>query len=199
MRIIFLSVVSFFLKVKVSETLIKRLVKQDRKAQMELYRICFSLLMSVAYRYKKNEEDAAALSNVAFLKILTNIEKYNSKSAFEAWIRRIAINTAIDDYRKNKKREEMFEAEDNFEGLEEVTYNEVDDTIEAEELSNMILALPKATRVVFNLFAVDGYSHKEITEELGIGLETSKWHMKEARKRLKALLIKREELNGVKK
>jgi len=155
--------------------------------------------MSVAYRYKKNEEDASALSNEAFLKILTNIEKYNSNSPFESWIRRIAINTAIDDYRKNKKREEMFEAEDNFEGLEEVTYNEVDDTIEAEELNNMILALPKATRVVFNLFAVDGYSHKEITEELGIGLETSKWHMKEARKRLKILLIKREELNGVKK
>ena len=93
----------------------------------------------------------------------------------------------------------MFEAEDNFERLEEVTYNAVDDTIESEELNNMILALPKATRVVFNLFALDGYSHKEITEELGIGLETSKWHMKEARKRLKSLLIKRQGLNEVKK
>ena len=192
-------VVSFFFKVKVSEALIKRLVKQDRKAQMELYRICFSLLMSVAYRYKKNEEDAAALSNDAFLKILTNIKKYNSNNPFEAWIRRIAINTAIDDYRKNKKREEMFEAADSFEGIEKVTYNEIDNQIETEELNDMLLELPKATRVVFNLFAIDGYSHKEITEELGIGLETSKWHMKEARKRLKAVLIKREELNGVKK
>jgi DNA-directed RNA polymerase specialized sigma24 family protein len=164
--------------VKVSEALIKRIVKQDRKAQLELYRICFSTLMSVAFRYKKNEEDAAALANEAFLKILTNIAKYNSISPFEAWIRRIAINTAIDDYRKNKKREEMFEA---------------------EELNNMLLELPKATRIVFNLFALDGYSHKEISEELGIRLETTKWHMKEARKRLKALLIKREELNGVKK
>jgi len=185
--------------VEVSDVLIKRVEKQDRKAQMELYRICFSALMSVAFRYKKNEEDAAALSNDAFLKILTNIKKYNSNRPFAAWIRRIAINTAIDDYRKNKKREEMFEAEDNFEGLEEVTYNAVDDTIEAEELNSMILALPKATRVVFNLFALDGYSHKEITEELGIGLETSKWHMKEARKRLKSLLIKRQGLNEVKK
>ena len=184
---------------EVSDVLIKRVEEQDRKAQLELYRSCFSTLMSVANRYKKNEEDAAALANDAFLKILTNIKKYNSKSPFEAWIRRIAINTAIDDYRRNKKRKKMFEAEDNFERLEEVTYNAVDDTIESEELNNMILALPKATRVVFNLFAVDGYSHKEITEELGIGLETSKWHMKEARKRLKALLIKREELNGVKK
>jgi RNA polymerase sigma factor (sigma-70 family) len=70
---------------------------------------------------------------------------------------------------------------------------------EAEELNNMLLELPKATRIVFNLFALDGYSHKEISEELGIRLETTKWHMKEARKRLKALLIKREELNGVKK
>lgn len=166
---------------------------------MELYRTCFGILMSVAYRYKKNEEDAAALSNDAFLKILTNIEKYNSNNPFEAWIRRIAINTAIDDYRKNKKREEMFEAADSFEGIEKVTYNEIDNQIETEELNDMLLELPKATRVVFNLFAIDGYSHKEITEELGIGLETSKWHMKEARKRLKAVLIKREELNGVKK
>ena len=134
---------------EVSDVLIKRLEKQDRKAQMELYRICFSTLMSVAFRYKKNEEDAAALSNDAFLKILTNIKKYNSKSPFAAWIRRIAINTAIDDYRKNKKTEEMFEAEDNFEGLEEVTYNEVDDTIEAEELNNMILALPKSNKGCF--------------------------------------------------
>ena len=100
---------------EVSDVLIKRVEKQDRKAQMELYRICFSALMSVAFRYKKNEEDAAALSNDAFLKILTNIKKYNSNRPFAAWIRRIAINTAIDDYRKNKKREEMFEAEDNFE------------------------------------------------------------------------------------
>ena len=93
-----------------------------------------------------------------------------------------------------KKEKRCLRAEDNFEGLEEVTYNEVDDTIEAEELNNMILALPKATRVVFNLFAVDGYSHKEITEELGIGLETSKWHMKEARKRLKSVTNKKRRI-----
>jgi len=185
--------------VEVSDALIKRIVKQDRKAQMELYRNCFSTLMSVAFRYKKNEEDAAALSNDAFLKILTNIEKYNPKTPFEAWVRRIAINTAIDDYRKNRKREEMFETADNFDGLEEAIYNDIDSEIETEELNDMLLTLPKATRVVFNLFAIDGYSHKEITEELNIKLETSKWHMKEARKRLKALLIKRTEINGVEK
>jgi RNA polymerase sigma-70 factor (ECF subfamily) len=155
--------------------------------------------MSVAYRYKKNEEDAAALSNDAFLKILTNIHKYNINSPFEAWIRRIAINTAIDDYRKNKKRIDMFETDYSFEGVDKVTYNEIDNEIETEELNDMLMELPKATRVVFNLFAIDGFSHKEITEELGIAVETSKWHMKEARKRLKALLIKREELNGVQK
>ena len=91
----------------------------------------------------------------------------------------------------------MFETADSFEGLEEATYNEIDSQIEAEELNDMLLSLPKATRVVFNLFAIDGFSHKEITEKLNIKLETSKWHMKEARKRLKALLIKRTAINGV--
>lgn len=147
--------------------------------------------MSVAYRYKKNEEDAAALANNAFLKILTNLEKYDRKKPFEAWIRRIAINEAIDDYRKNKKREEMFEVANDDEVVDGVTFNEIDNEIEAEELNNMLLELPPATRTVFNLFAIDGYSHKEIAEELGISLETSKWHMKEARKKLKIMLSQR--------
>ena len=176
---------------KVSKQLIERVINKDRKAQLELYRICFSTLMSVAFRYKKNEADAAALSNDAFLKILLNISKYNTETPFNAWVRRIAINNAIDNYRKNKKREETIETVENFDNIEGADHFELDNEIEYQELNKMLLSLPNATRVVFNLFAIDGYSHKEITEELNIKLETSKWHMKEARKRLKALLIKR--------
>ena len=88
---------------ELDSSFIKKLINQDRKAQLELYKKCFGILMSVAYRYKKNEEDAKSLSINSFLKVLTNIESYKPGIPFTAWIRRIAINTAIDDFRKNSK------------------------------------------------------------------------------------------------
>lgn len=182
---------------KVSEELIREVIKQERKAQLELYRLCFNVLMSVAYRYKKNKEDAAELVNSSFLKILLNIKKYNKKVPFEAWIRRITINEVIDDYRKHKKRNELFVDTENIEVNNSETYNEVDHDIEAEELNNMLLKLPSATRTVFSLIAIDGYSHKEITEQLNISLETSKWHMKEARKRLKIMLTQKTQKSEI--
>ena len=88
---------------ELDNSFIKKLINQDRRAQLELYKKCFGILMSVAYRYKKNEEDAKSLSINSFLKVLTNIESYKPSVPFNAWIRRIAINTAIDDFRKNSK------------------------------------------------------------------------------------------------
>ena len=95
-------VILFFLEIE--ESFIEKLINNDRRAQLLLYEKCFSILMSVAIRYKNNEEDAKSLAISAFLKILTNIENYNPKIPFEAWIRRISINNAIDDFRKNQKR-----------------------------------------------------------------------------------------------
>ncbi|MBL4669809.1 MAG: RNA polymerase sigma factor [Flavobacteriales bacterium] len=176
---------------ELKEKLIKDVVKGKRKAQLELYSLCFNLLMSVASRYKNNKEDAAFLANDAFLKIINNLKKYDKETPFEAWIRRITINVVIDDYRKNKKRIEMFESVGEFNNdTEDVSFNEIDKEMEEEEVLRCLLKLPPATRTVFSLFAIDGFSHKEICEKLGISLETSKWHMKEARKRLKIILEK---------
>ena len=165
----------------ISRQLIKKVEKQDRKAQIELYRLCFNDLMSIASRYNKNEDDCVSLINNCFLKIIDNLDKYNDSKPFQAWIRRIAINEVIDDYRKNKKRKELFV------DTEDIESNEGD----------MLLDLPKATRTVFSLIAIDGYSHKEIAERLNISLETSKWHMKEARKRLKVMLILKQQESEV--
>jgi RNA polymerase sigma-70 factor (ECF subfamily) len=176
----------------ISDKLLKKVKKQDRKAQLALYRICFNDLMSVASRYNKNEEDAALIVNNCFLKIIDNLHKYNSSKPFQAWIRRIAMNEVIDEYRKNKKRKELFVCTENIETHEVKYFSEIDHEIEAEELNNMLLKLDKATRTVFNLIAIDGYSHKEIAEQLNISLETSKWHMKEARKKLKSMFIQKQ-------
>ena len=172
---------------KISKELIDKVIGGDRKSQLELYRQCFNILMSSAYRYHNNEDDAAAAVNGAFLKILTKLDTYNDKAPFKAWIKRIIINQIIDEFRKNKKTNEFIvSARDDY--PEETTPAEIDYDIEAEYLDEMLNELPKATRIVFNLFAIDGFSHKEIGEQLGIKAETSKWHVKEARKKLKLLL-----------
>ena len=150
--------------------------------------------MSVAYRYKNNEEDAKSLAISSFLKILKNIEKYKDEIPFEAWIRRISINNAIDDFRKNQRRKDIIEYNDKIKFEKNYSINEYELEINAEELNDMLFLLPKATNVVFNLFAIDGFSHKEISEKLGITTNTSKWHVKEARKKLKTLLLKKQSL-----
>lgn len=178
---------------ELDNSFIKKLINQDRRAQLELYKKSFGILMSVSYRYKKNEEDAKSLSITSFLKVLTNIESYKPNIPFNAWIRRIAINTAIDDFRKNSKHN-LIEYSDEISTNENYTINDYDLEIRAEELNNMILKLPKATKLVFNLFAIDGYSHKEIAEQLNISTNTSKWHVKEARKKLKEQILKKQNL-----
>ncbi|MEZ4849456.1 MAG: sigma-70 family RNA polymerase sigma factor [Bacteroidia bacterium] len=88
----------------IDQRLIRACIKEDRLAQSQLYRRCFNVLMGVCIRYMKNEEDAVEVLNMGFLKILKNLEKKKTNVPFEAWIRRIMINTIIDEYRKNKKR-----------------------------------------------------------------------------------------------
>lgn len=147
--------------------------------------------MSVAMRYKTNPEDAKAMVNQAFLKIMTNIQKYTFDGPFEAWIRRIMINTLIDDFRKIQKERDRIEHIDfsetngNSYGF---NFNEAEQIFSVGELEAMIHQLPNMTRNVFNLFAIDGYKHKEIADLFGISIGTSKWHLANARKKLLQML-----------
>jgi RNA polymerase sigma-70 factor (ECF subfamily) len=178
------------------EKLIKSVIKKKRKAQLEFYRRYFGLLMSVAYKYYNNEEDAAAIVNTAFLKIFDNLDKYNFSSPIEAWMRRITINHIIDEFRKNKKYSETFVDTKEESYSSESNLNEIETDIEDEVVASILEQLPNATKNVFCLYAIDGFSHKEITELLNISYETSKWHVKEARKRLRELLTKHQSLIG---
>ena len=91
---------------EIDQKLISSCINNERKAQFELYKKCYGLLMGVCLRYQKNREDAEEVLNQGFLKILLNLDKYNTKIPFEAWIRRVMINTVIDEYRKDKKSNE---------------------------------------------------------------------------------------------
>ena len=178
--------------------LLKDAAKGDRRAQFQLYKRCSSALMSVCTRYRRSEAEAVAMMNEGFLKIIRNLGKYSEDTPFEAWIRRIMINTLIDDFRQNRKVSELIENHDftdtnSHDDL--VDFNTADLQFDAAQLEAMIRMLPPVSMKVFNLFAIDGYSHAEIGTMLGISDGTSKWHVSFARQRLREMLVKEDALH----
>ncbi len=165
----------------------------DRKAQYDLYRLCFPVLMPVCMRYKRDEQEAVASLNGGYLKMLNNLGRYQADVPFEAWIRRIMINTLIDEFRREKKWREATVFSDSMEreGADEpLDWNEADRRFDYQQLESFIQRLPPVTRQVFNLFALDGFSHGEISAALGMSEGTSKWHVNNARKQLKGWINK---------
>lgn len=145
--------------------------------------------MSVVVRYKQNSEDQMSLVNNSFLKIISKIDQFKVGTSYYSWAKRIVQNEVIDDFRKEKKYKELFQFEEEMGNYDnEEIVEETEGEFNAEELQAMLDTLPPATKVVFNLFAIDGYKAAEIMDELNIGYETVKWHLKEARKKLKVLM-----------
>lgn len=147
--------------------------------------------MGICIRYSSSREDAEDVLNKSFLKILTSISSYKEEVPFAMWIRRIAINTAIDVYRRQSRERKMMVLTDyQEEQFEASCSNDYLQKISAEQLDLLLARLPEASRRVFNLFVVDGYSHKEIAALLEISEGTSKWHVSFARAQLKQLVVK---------
>jgi len=147
--------------------------------------------MPVCLRYRRNKADAAAMLNAGFMKILDNLKTYTAEKPFEAWAKRIMINTLIDDFRKQRKVKELIEYTD-FSELpptqDSIDFNEADKQFDAQQLEAMIQQLPPMSQKVFNLYALDGYKHSEIAALLEISEGTSKWHLSSARKKLKEMM-----------
>jgi len=143
--------------------------------------------MSTCVKYTNNKDDAAIFVNEAFLKIISNIDKVDIDKPLDQWMRKIAVNCIIDHFRKEKKTKEVrLEDQDYKEiGVE----NEVEQLIEQEFIEDVLSQLPPKTKLVLNLHYREGYSHKEIAEKLDISVETSKWHIKSARRQFKKIKI----------
>lgn len=172
--------------------LISLCVKQDRKAESALYKYCFTKLMPICHKYYKSKDDSVAQLNKTYLKILNNLSKFDETKSFDAWIKTIAVNTIIDEFRVNNKRNALFIDKDYEEAAlnyNSFNLNEAEAKLTADDIQVQIQKLPDSSKMVFNLFTVDGYSHKEIGEMLGINEGTSKWHLNNARKILKKKLI----------
>lgn len=164
-------------------------MQHDRKAEYQLYKESYSYLMSICMRYSRDKDTASEILNMGYLKILKNLQNYKPEVPFKAWIRRIMVNTLIDEYRKNKReREKVTYVEQYYDKSDFSDVNEALSKINCAQIMEMIARLPEATKKVFNLFVIDGYSHKEIGEMLEISEGTSKWHLNSARQKLKEFI-----------
>ena len=176
------------------EELIKGCIRRDRVAQKHLYDTHSSKMYGIAYRYVKNAMEAEDVLIVAFTKVLDRIEQFKGEGSFEGWIRRVVVNEALTYLRKNRS---MYLERDLEVADREPDYNSISDHLEVEDLLNMIQELPNGYQMVFNLYAIDGYSHKEIAEQLGISENTSKSQLSRARTYLQKLLIDRERTSKI--
>jgi RNA polymerase sigma factor (sigma-70 family) len=165
----------------------------DRKAQEQLYRRFYGAMASICLPYTKNQEDTKEVLNNGFLKVFKNIGQFDpAKASFYTWARKIIINVSIDFLRSQHVGYTTMPLENLPEpGIDNTIVQQID----AEELLLLIRQLPPATRLVFNLYSIEGYNHREIAHMLTISEGTSKWHLSEARKVLKSLIqIQRSEI-----
>ena len=158
-------------EVLTEEELIKRCIAGEKYCQELLYRKYASKMFGVCLGYVNSHDDAKDVLQDAFVKIFESLKKYTGEGSFEGWIRRIIVNTAIDYYRKALKDQKNISLDD----ISVIhTQASVLDKIQEKELLELIHKLPEGARVIFNLFAIEGYSHDEIAKMLNISLSTSK-------------------------
>ncbi|HEY0976115.1 MAG TPA: sigma-70 family RNA polymerase sigma factor [Flavobacteriales bacterium] len=176
----------------VDRSLLDRCIRRDSAAQFELFKLMRNDLLSIARRYERDTLLRNAMVNSAFLKILDHLPDRDPAAPFQAWCRRITINTVLNDQRDRKVAERaMVSMEvEHADAMHSVEINGVEEMIQAEDLQHMMDQLPTVTRQVFNLYAIDGWKHKEIASRLGMSEGTSKWHVSHARQVLQALLAK---------
>ncbi|WP_373057283.1 RNA polymerase sigma factor [Zunongwangia sp. H14] len=174
------------------EKLIKNCKKQDIKAQEALYRLYADKLFGLCLKYSSGYHEAEDNLQDGFLTIFEKISQYKNKGSFEGWMKRIMINTALQKHRKTKLLQIINENQ-----IEEPEVEVDEETLEQSFLLQTVQELPDRYRQVFNLYALDGYSHKEIAAMLEISVGTSKSNLARARNILKEKIENHQNNNSV--
>ncbi len=160
--------------------LIKQCANNNRKAQKEIYQLFAGKLFSICLKYSKNKQEAQDNFQDGFITIFNKIGQFKFKGSFEGWIKRVMVNTVLLKYRSRRVLNIVTE-----EIPDEVVVNIDDDEVSLDFLLNLIRELPERYRLVFNMYVLDGYSHKEISKMLQIAEGTSKSNLARARVILK--------------
>ena len=135
-------------------------------------------MFGLCLQYANNYDDACDILQEGFIKVYRKMEQFRGKGSFEGWIRRIIINTALERYRSQMH---LYPLTENAVNKDEMVYEEVFEKLSASDLVKLVQELPPRYRMVFNMYAIEGYSHKEIAEMMGIAVGTSKSNLSRAR------------------
>jgi RNA polymerase sigma-70 factor (ECF subfamily) len=167
--------------------LIKACKKQDTNAQRELYETYAPRMMGLCMMYCKNSDAAQDMLHDGFIKVFTQIKKYSGRGSFEGWMRRVFVNTILENFRKEKRKLQLISE---MEVLEEEVMDEnlerlFDDSITEQTLLKMIQELPDGYRTVFSLYVFEDMSHREIAKQLGIKEAASRSQYSRAKSSLK--------------
>lgn len=169
--------------------LIKACKAKKPKAQALLYELYADKLMGICMRYGNRRADAEDIFQEAFIKVFNSIHKLKKNDSLGAWIKRIVVNTAINHYHKNKKYQEHVNPESIGDIEENTSYNDIIERLNNEELLKLINQLASGYRMVFNLYVIEGYSHKEIAKMLGTNTSNTKVQLYKAKKALKKMMV----------
>ncbi|MFD1769573.1 RNA polymerase sigma factor [Sphingobacterium suaedae] len=173
------------------DTLWKQCLIGDRKAQFQLYQLFSKKMFAVCLRYAQDQVEAEDILQMGFIKVFTKGELYRGQGSLEGWIRRIIVHTAIETHRRNR-----INFTDPIEQRHEhiaIPYT-LQDNLQYQDLLALVHDLPVGYKTIFNLYAVEGYSHREIAEMLSISEGNSKSQLSRARQWLKDKLLKLEDL-----
>ena len=171
------------------EAMLNGCLHNDAAAQQELYYRYSPKMLSVCYRYAKSREDAEDMLQEGFIKVFTQIRKFQSRGALEGWIRKIMVHTCINNLKKNKKFSESVDII-HASGVQ-VREESIPSIVQAKQVVECIRILPIGYRTVLNLYAIEGYSHKEISIMLDIEESTSRSQYTRAKAMLEDILIKK--------
>lgn len=165
------------------QELVRLCKKGHRVSQERLFKLSYPLALNVSRRFTNDLEEAKSVVNEGMLKVFQQLDRYSPEMSFRGWVRRIIVNSAIDHYRRVKRHRDRYVE---YEGDElSHTFDEgILDKISADEILILVQELPPAYRLVFSLYAVEGYNHREIAEKLGISEGTSKSNYAKAKAKM---------------
>lgn len=168
--------------------MIQGCIDNDRYAQEFLYRKHFSSMMAMLIKHTSDRDQSLEILNAGMLKVFQKVAQFKHEGSLEGWIRRIVYRALCNHFQKKSKYLKFLILEDYDAPIEPIA----DEKSKMDQLLQMVNALPKMTSKVFKLYAIEGYKHREIADILGISDNTSKWHVAEARKQLKKLIMQSE-------
>jgi len=185
----------------IEKQLIAQCIQGDRKAQLRLYDQCYSYMMSICIRYCKDKHEAGSRLNMSFLKVLQHLGQFDHTGSFKAWVSKITLRSIIDEFRSQQKHYQQHVYYGQLSQEMDWPSEEVNHLAEETDLDHILAVINRLSpmdKQVFNLFAIDGFGHKEIATMLNISEGTSKWHVHEARKKIKEALMKESKTTSLK-